>query len=214
MSFWLGKSEHHFKDNYKIASIDSYSDFIFKDKEIHAFKHYGIGPGKLMRANIRGNGPLPYFMIEARGGINSPSHKDFWLSSSHEEERPNVVLPQQDTFTGGNDQVEEDLDENEEDGVTQNRIFQCTVDGCGKSFVKYGNYRRHMDIGKHDNFVKSKVHVTERGYVELSQDLEKDIEDNEGDEDVYFLDDPILADDFDQLHQTVRNSLKDRIENK
>uniref|UniRef100_A0A914CQC6 C2H2-type domain-containing protein n=1 Tax=Acrobeloides nanus TaxID=290746 RepID=A0A914CQC6_9BILA len=157
MSFWLGKSEHHFKDNYKIASIDSYSDFIFKDKEIHAYKHYGIGPG-------------------------------------------------------GNDQVEEDLDENEEEGITQNRIFQYPVDGCEKSFVKYGNYRRHMDIGKHDNFVKSKVHVKGQGYVELSQDLEKDIEDNEGDEDMYFLDDPILADDFDQLHQTVRNSLKDRIE--
>jgi uncharacterized Zn-finger protein len=43
--------------------------------------------------------------------------------------------------------VEEDVKENEEDGITENRIFRCPIDGCGKSFVKYDNYRRHMDIG-------------------------------------------------------------------
>jgi hypothetical protein len=36
------------------------------------------------------------------------------------------------------------------------------------------------------NFVISKVHVTGSGYVEETPDIENDIENNEGDEDLYF----------------------------
>jgi hypothetical protein len=48
-----------------------------------------------------------------------------------------------------NEQIEEEEEEDiDEDSVLSvSRSFQCPV--CAKSFNKYGNLRRHLDLGKH-----------------------------------------------------------------
>jgi hypothetical protein len=151
MSLYYGKSVNPFRTTYKINGINSYSDFVFQGQPIlpfiKAFRHYGIGPGKIIQVNRLTSGPRPLLNIEANAGALS-SHHNFWLFSHYESEvTENLqVPPEQEDMT--NEQIEEEEENIEEDSILPiSRSFQCPI--CAKSFNKYGNLRRHLDLGNH-----------------------------------------------------------------
>lgn len=116
---------------YKIPGINSCSAFIFDDTNIRIYRHYMMGGGKTIKADIS-NADLPSFRCDDSGGAYVGS-ANFWFAGSHED---GIIHPTKNAVVTS--ESESDLDE---DSIEKQKIYFCPKEGCTRSFIRFANFR-------------------------------------------------------------------------
>ena len=178
ISLYICKSENPLETNYKIENLEYLNAFKFHTIKhlgqsrnvIRVFEQYKIGRGKLIEVNPIQITKLPSLDVSAYAGA-IVTDVNFWSLSGTEkvvvnppaENIPANVESQQEPGVEGDNVINVDDDETQnpeheqeeeivqEDSVItdKKRLFVCPVEECEMSFVKYGNFKKHMIEEKH-----------------------------------------------------------------
>uniref|UniRef100_A0AC34FWI5 C2H2-type domain-containing protein n=1 Tax=Panagrolaimus sp. ES5 TaxID=591445 RepID=A0AC34FWI5_9BILA len=165
----------NFEAKNTLTGISKISDvtFDYEKKELRYWQYFNIGEGQIMKVSDYLNLALNAKLEILQTTNHDPNETGylFWRPlhlTANEVEKSEI---EQISIDARN------LNENEMDLgeqlliADQDTFFSCPVDGCQKSFIKFGNLQRHFLIGKHQ-FPSDKCTLNDYAIKEYARKIE------------------------------------------